>query len=389
MEHAHPLSHGEMTDMADMQGMEGMEGMDYTGGHGLMWQQGLWQLMAHGTLNLVYDNQGGPRGGRQGLLSGTVMGSATRSLGDQDSLQMRAMLSPEPLMGAEGYPLLLAAGETADGQHLLVDRQHPHDLFMELSARYTHSLSANSDAWIYAGLPGQPAFGPAAFMHRESINDSPEAPIAHHWLDSTHVSFGVLTGGLRIAQWTLEASGFRGREPDQHRFDIETPRLDSWAARLTWQPTSSVSVQTSWAKLHSPEALEPLRDERRWTASISYTGAPSENGWWATTWAMGRKQPDGLAARSAWSAEASYHPMKWWSLYGRIEQVESDEWQENLPLQQAHKLTLGAVHDWPLWSQASLGMGLQLSQSRVSSALRPAYGDHPYSGMVFLRLRTR
>ena len=115
MEHAHPLSHGEMTDMADMQGMEGMEGMDYTGGHGLMWQQGLWQLMAHGTLNLVYDNQGGPRGGRQGLLSGTVMGSATRSLGDQDSLQMRAMLSPEPLMGAEGYPLLLAAGETAAG----------------------------------------------------------------------------------------------------------------------------------------------------------------------------------------------------------------------------------------------------------------------------------
>jgi hypothetical protein len=383
MAHDHTMSHADMADM------EEMEGMDHTAGHGLMWQRGPWMLMTHGTLNWVYDNQGGPRGGRQGFLSGMVMGSAERPLTDNDSLQLRAMLSPEPLMGASGYPLLLAAGETADGQHLLVDRQHPHDLFMELSGRYTHLLSEKASAWLYVGLPGAPAFGPNAFMHRESINDSPEAPIAHHWLDSTHVSFGVLTAGLRAAQWTLEASAFRGREPDQHRFDIEAPGLDSWAARLSWQPTGSVSMQTSWAQLHSPEAIEPQRNERRWTASFGYTSEISGPGWWATTVAIGRKQPDGLPARSAWSAEASYHPQVWWSVYGRVEQVESDEWQATEDLQQGRKVSVGAVHDWPLWTRASLGLGLQLSQTTVSSALRPAYGEHPYSAMAFLRLRTR
>jgi hypothetical protein len=50
------------------------------------------------------------------------------------TLNLRAMLSPDPFMGKRGYPLLLAAGETADGTTHLVDRQHPHDLFMELSA---------------------------------------------------------------------------------------------------------------------------------------------------------------------------------------------------------------------------------------------------------------
>jgi hypothetical protein len=385
----HTMSHEDMAGMEGMEGMEGMAGMDHMAGHGLMWQHGPWLLMTHGTLNWVYDDQGSPRGGRQGFLSGMIMGSAERSLAGNDTLHLTAMLSPEPLMGSEGYPLLLAAGETADGRTLLVDRQHPHDLFIELSGRYSHALSATSGVWLYAGLPGQPAFGPAAFMHRESINDSPEAPIAHHWLDSTHVSFGVLTAGLRVTQWSLEASAFRGREPDQNRYDIETPRLDSWSARLSWQPTTTVALQTSWAQLHSPEALEPQRNERRWTASLSYTGQASDRGWWATTWAVGRKQPEGLPARSAWSAEASYHPNAQWSLYGRIEKVESDEWQPALDLQQAHKLTLGAVHDWPLGTRLWLGLGLQLAQAGVSPALRPAYGNHPYSGMGFLRLRSR
>ena len=37
-------------------------------------------------------------------------------------------------MGARGYPNLFATGEVANGRPL-VDRQHPHDLFMELAAR--------------------------------------------------------------------------------------------------------------------------------------------------------------------------------------------------------------------------------------------------------------
>ena len=173
------------------------------------------------------------------------------------------MLSPDPFMGKRGYPLLLAAGETADGVTPLVDRQHPHDLFMELSATYAWQAGEGSSAFVYAGLPGEPAFGPPAFMHRPAAMMSPEAPITHHWLDSTHISFGVVTAGWVQGRWKLEASQFTGREPDEDRYDIERPRMDSTALRASWNPGDNWSLQASWADVESPEQLEPEVDEER------------------------------------------------------------------------------------------------------------------------------
>ena len=95
-----------------------------------------WMLMAHGLFNGVYDKQGGPRGGEKGFASGMLMGMAQRQIGD-GTLGFKAMLSPDPFMGRSGYPLLLATGETADGVKPLIDRQHPHDLFMELAGSYS------------------------------------------------------------------------------------------------------------------------------------------------------------------------------------------------------------------------------------------------------------
>ena len=154
---------------------------------------GDWMLMGHATLDGVYSWQDGPRGDEKAFAAGMLMGTAQRAIGDNGTLQLRAMLSPDPLMGKRGYPLLLAAGETADGVDTLVDRQHPHDFVMELSASYAHRLSSSDSVFIYAGLPGEPAFGPPAFMHRPAAMVSPEAPITHHWMDSTHITFGVVT----------------------------------------------------------------------------------------------------------------------------------------------------------------------------------------------------
>ncbi len=155
---------------------------------GVMGQSGDWSLMGHGVLNLVYDHQSGRRGDDDIFPSGMLMGMARRPVGD-GTLQFRAAISPDPLMGKRGYPLLLASGETADGIDHLIDRQHPHDFFMELSASASQNIGPRSSVFLYAGLPGEPAFGPPAFMHREAIMDLPEAPISHHWLDSTHITF--------------------------------------------------------------------------------------------------------------------------------------------------------------------------------------------------------
>ena len=173
---------------------------------GIHIHSGQWMFMAHALLNGVYDWQDGPRGGDKTFLAGMIMGMARRDFVNGDALQFRVMFSPDPFMGANGYPLLFQTGETANGVTPLVDRQHPHDLFMELSASYSHRLSENDSVFVYGGLPGEPAFGPPAFMHRMSAVDSPEAPISHHWLDSDHITFGVVTAGWAHNNRKIEAS---------------------------------------------------------------------------------------------------------------------------------------------------------------------------------------
>src|SRR4029453_857283 len=182
---------------------------------------GDWSFMLHGRLDLVHSWQEGPRGDSKTFAAGMLMAMARRPLGN-GTLQFKAMVSPDPLMGKKGYPLLLASGETANGRDPLIDRQHPHDFLMELAGSASQNLGPNPSLFLYGGLPGEPAFGPPAFMHRQSINTSPEAPITHHWLDSTHITFGVLTAGLVHDNLKLELSRFNGREPDEHRWDIET-----------------------------------------------------------------------------------------------------------------------------------------------------------------------
>jgi hypothetical protein len=169
---------------------------------GIMRHKGDWMLMGHVVLNGVYDWQEGPRGAEKSFVSGMVMGMAQKRLASGGKLQLRAMMSPDPFMGKRGYPILLASGETADGVGPLIDRQHPHDLFMELSASLSHPIGERASVFLYGGLPGEPAFGPPAFMHRLSILDSPEAPISHHWLDSTHITWGVLTAGVTLGDWS-------------------------------------------------------------------------------------------------------------------------------------------------------------------------------------------
>jgi hypothetical protein len=357
---------------------------------GLHHMSGDWMLMGHALLNGVHDWQEGPRGERKTFVSGTVMGMARRALAGGDMLQLRAMLSPDPLMGKSGLPLLLQTGETADGRTPLIDRQHPHDLFVEMSASYSHALNARDALFVYAGLPGEPAFGPPAFMHRLSVMDSPEPPITHHWLDSTHIVFGVVTAGFVHADWKLEMSRFRGREPDQFRYNIETGPLDSTAARISWNPASTLSLQLSWADVMSPEQLHPDENQRKWSASGIYTRPFHGEYWWSTTLAWGRRSSgsgwlDGYAIESALRLNAS------WTSFVRAERVDNDELVEAAashgPAYTVGKVSLGAIRDFPLAGRATIGVGAQYAVNFVPRALTPLYGSSPQGAMVFVRLR--
>ena len=356
---------------------------------GLHLMAGDWTMMAHADLNLVYDWQSGPRGDERGFASGMVMGMARRGFADGSVVQVRAMLSPDPLMGARGYPLLLASGETADGLTPLVDRQHPHDLFMELSASYSRRLSDQASLFVYGGLPGEPAFGPPAFMHRQSIMDSPEAPITHHWLDSTHISFGVLTAGAVFGNVKIEASRFNAREPDQHRWDIETGPLDSTAARLSWNPSRTLSLQVSWGRFVSPEQLEPGDNQTRWSASAIYTRPIGRDGWWSSTLAWGRRSSDGANLDAV--AFESGVGLGLWTIFGRAEWTQSNELVpaagHHGPAYDVGKVSIGAIRDFRVARHVRLGLGGLWARNFVPGALAALYAGDRDGAMAFVRLR--
>ncbi|HTM74312.1 MAG TPA: hypothetical protein VL198_13865 [Pseudolabrys sp.] len=348
---------------------------------------GDWQTMYHALFNLVYDHQGGPRGGDKTFVNGMFMAMAQRPLGE-GTFGLRAMLSPDPFMGANGYPLLLATGETADGRTHLIDRQHPHDLFMELATTYSYDFTKNSSVYVYAGLPGEPALGPSAFMHRTSGMDIPEAPITHHWLDSTHITFGVVTAGLVLNTWKIEASAFKGREPDQYRYDIEAPKLDSYSFRVSWNPIRELSFQASWGHLHSPEGLEPDRNEDRFTVSAIYTQPFGKDNIWSTTAAWGRKmlKPgdtlDGLILETAAIFQKTY------TVFARAERVQENELVHlpSVPVYTVNKLSVGGIYDFYRTKNAKFGVGGLVSFYGLPADLKPFYGD-PTSAMAFVRLK--
>ena len=169
-----------------------------------------------------------------------------------------------------GYPLLFQSGETWHDQPLH-DRQHPHDLFDELSLSYSQKFAQDLSSYIYFGYPGEPALGPPTFMHRLSAMDNPDAPISHHWQDSTHITFGVATLGVAWKNVKVEGSVFTGREPDENRYDFDRPRFDSYSGRISWNPTSNLALQVSHGYLHSPEALDPNINQHRTTRLARFT----------------------------------------------------------------------------------------------------------------------
>ena len=248
--------------------------------------------MTHGFANLVYDHQGGPRGGDEDLQREHADGDGLAATSAPAASACAPCSRPSRGRSArQGYPLLLQTGETGERRHAA--RRPPAPARPPHGARRPPTAcrwEPTTRVFVYAGLPGEPALGPATFMHRFSGMDNPEAPLSHHWLDSTHVTFGVATLGWIHDNVKLEGSVFTGREPDQNRTNIESPKMDSWSVRASWQPAPDWSLQVSHGHLHSPEQLEPEVDDRRTTASAMYN-RPLADGQLADHLRLGAQRP--------------------------------------------------------------------------------------------------
>lgn len=359
---------------------------------------GDWLLMFHYNTVVGLNAQGGPRGVTKLEAQNWFMPMAIRRVGN-GTLELRGMFSMEPFtFPPGGSPLLFQTGETYKGEPI-IDRQHPHDLFMELSATYIMPLGDRANWFTYIGYPGEPALGPTAFMHRASASENPSAPLSHHLQDSSHISFGVITTGFSYRWFKIEGSIFNGREPGENRYNFEANPWNSRSARLSFAPNDNWSIQVSHGFLRNPEALEP-GDVRRTTASISYH-RPFERGNWATSLVWGRNHEshgDETFNLNGYLAESTVNFLDKNYLYTRLELTD-----KNQLLRPADRLQLGIDEDHPsfrigaytfgaardLWSTEKLllAIGGDVTFYSQPATLDPIYGRDPKSFRIFFRLR--
>ncbi|HEY3172482.1 MAG TPA: hypothetical protein VGK86_07900, partial [Thermoanaerobaculia bacterium] len=375
------------SDMALMTGMtprDPMAGMAMPG----------WHLMVLGVARLSYNHQGGRSGDNAVESSNWNMFHLAHDLGG-GRLSLMMMNSLEPwTFEKRGSPELFQTGEAYRGRPL-VDRQHPHDFFMNLSATYRLPLGSDGAAWLQLAPVGEPAIGPTAFMHRASSGENPTAPLGHHWQDSTHIAFNVATLGAGWKAVSVEGSVFHGSEPDEHRWDIEGGRIDSAAGRVKLFLPEGWSAQVSHAFLHEPEAAQP-GDLHRTTASLHY-GAEGDRPF-AATLLWGRDDETHGVSDSV-LLEAAYQLTRSDQIYGRAEWVEKDrrllefKGAEATPaidvpeVARIGALTVGYLRDFVLARALRVGAGADLTAYSSPSGLKRVYGSSPLSYHVFLRVR--
>jgi hypothetical protein len=370
---------------------------DQTPMYGYMFHGKKWMTMIHGAFFVRYTSQDvfkqGSRGGNQFDIPNWFMVMTQRQVGKNGLLSIGTMFSFDPfLVGPGGYPLLFQTGESYKGRPL-VDMQHPHDLFAEISPNYTQRIAKNADISASVGYPGEPALGPPVFMHRLSAINDPDAPLSHHYADATHIAFGVATLGFRYGDVKLEGSIFTGREPDEFRYNFDKPTFDSYSVRLSYNPSDEWALQVSNGWIHSPEQLEPLQNVDRFTASAIYTKTLGGDGYIATTLVYGQNHfSDNQKTLPSVLLESSWQMHKT-AIYGRFEYVRKDAEELVLagtypsnPNFTINAFTLGVNHILTSFGQTNLTGGIQGTFNISPTPLKTLYGSTPIGAEVYLRI---
>jgi hypothetical protein len=349
-------------------------------------------LHGNGFLQFLHEEAPEHRGASQLGSINWAMAMARRAAG-AGRIGVRAMMSLEPwTVRGCGYPNLLATGEFCDG-NTIHDKQHPHDLLMELAAEYERPVSAALRWHLYAGPAGEPALGPVAFPHRVSAMPNPLSPITHHWLDATHITYGVVTTGVSTPRWKVEGSVFNGREPDERRWDFDFAALDSMSGRVSMTPNPNLVLQVSAGHLTEAEPSHtggPAIDVDRMTASATYHRAFGAGRLVAGTLAWGANREEGEATHGL-LGEWSYAVSDRHTFFGRGEvngkPAHDLDIHESDDVFTVGKLQGGYTHYLPARQGLTAGVGGSLSASFVPEALQPRYGGVGVGLAFFVTLR--
>lgn len=352
-----------------------------------MQREGSWTFMFMGEAFIIDTQQSPPRGRDKFYSTNWMMASAGHRLFG-GSILFETMVSLEPAtVTNRSYPELFQTGETAYGR-ALADAQHPHNLVMGLGVHYAHRAGEHAMLDLYYAPVGDPALGPVAFPHRASAMEIPQAPLGHHWQDSTHVAYNVATVGVQYRAVRLEASGFNGTEPGENRWmTVNWGPMNSYSGRISVSPNDNWSAQFSAGRLTEPERQQP-GDVVRMTASLAYT-RPVASGGWSSSLIWGRNHETGSGGNlDSYLAETVYPVRRKDFLTGRIEAVDKDELM--IPTVSAawiQAYTGGYTRDIGTFHNLQTGVGANATTYAIPESIRSYYGGHPWAVNVFLRLR--
>ncbi len=351
-----------------------------------------WRVMQDGVVYGMFNHQGGPRGDSEWILPNWWMGMASRDAG-RHRFTLSGMFSLDPAtVGQSGYAELFQVGEALDGVPL-VDRQHPHDFFMQLAASWRVAFTDRASLTLSGGPAGEPTLGPVAFMHRASAAGVPFAPLGHHTFDATHVSFGVAAASLTVGRFTVEGSVFNGREPDEDRWDLNLDVLDSFAGRVWFRPREGWDLQVSSGRLRDAEELEP-GDVIRTTASSSWTRMGDDKlfgvtaGWGVNAAHGERRHGVFVEATGERSGNMAAIRLERQDLeIGKLLGHEHADDDSAVAHGAVTALTLGAGRRVLTWRGFEGMLAVQGTMNWPPSALHSTHGRSPKSVQVYFRLR--
>jgi len=242
-----------------------------------------------------------------------------------------------------------------------------------------------------AGVQAVPVMASAAFIERQTGIDTRAMLSAERWLGADHGIARTFVVGHAWRDLTLEGAAFTSRDDSRLPGERETRKLDSRSARLSFSPATNWVMRLSRGSVTGLDSLVAGEEVRRTAISATYQRSYAD-GDWQTTFAWGRNSRKFRESTVGYLVESAFRFNGVHSLFGRVEQVGSDELaRENESMQRQlfmmNKLTLGYSQDLHLTPALRMDTGVYVSRHFVPSSMALSYGSGPVAYMMFMRLK--
>jgi hypothetical protein len=341
-------------------------------------------LMFHLNQFMVYSSTSGPRG--KSRLTGPGYGMLTydNDLTTKNHLSISIMGSPEQLtVGEKGTPQLLQTDH--------VDNFHAHDTIMAFEFRDVLALGADDNqhlTFLFAPR-GEAAIGPVPFMHRESAEGNPDAPLGHALQDGFHDVSTVLGVEYQIAHTTVEVTAFSGQNIT---WPLPLHGPDSYSFRLNQDIDDHIRVGVSYADALLPDDTGGA--ERNQFISAWLTTSHQIHGdTLKSSFVWGSARAGTGVFLNSFLEEAVYQSGKN-NFFGRAEVLQIPPTQLELAtssgaadVKWVKALTVGYERALFENDEFHLLVGGSYTKDFVPVSFRPTYGSNPAGVKVYLRIK--